>query len=135
FGIEAPVFNGELVGIKYKAFAIATELNYRPNDSWRLYGKFGKVPGQSNSSTTNGTRGTTDKWEMAYLHPSYRLGLIMFNYNFGNFSGNNNPNNTAAGSVKSIYDNPITNANYIMLGGAYTTDKWRFSGAFITAKA
>jgi hypothetical protein len=57
----------------------------------------------------------------------------MFNYNFGNFAGNNNSNN--AGTVKSIYDEPITNANYIMLSTALTADKWRFTGAFITAKA
>ncbi len=130
FGIEAPIFNGDLIGIPYKAFAIATELKFRASDSWQMSAKAGKVPGQPNSPSAS-----TDKWSMVYLHPSYRLGLLMFNYNFANFSGNNNPNNATATETRSIYDNPITNANYVMLGTAFTADKWRFSASFITAKA
>jgi hypothetical protein len=130
FGVEAPIVNGELVGYTYKAFAIATELKFTPNESWSFSAKAGKAPGQPNSAST-----LPEKWQMMYFHPNYRLGLLMFNYNFSNFSGNNNAGNTAAGSVKSIYDNPISNANYLMLGSAFTTDKWRFSGSFITAKA
>ena len=76
---------------------------------------------------------------MVYLHPNYKLGLLMFNYNFSNFAGTNNPNNpatnTTANGVKSIYDEPITNANYLMLGTTLTADKWRFSGTFVTANA
>jgi len=128
FGIEAPIFNGQLQGLSYKAFALATEMKYRANDSWTFSIKAGKAPGQPNSPTA-----TPEKWSMVSFHPNYRLGLLMFNYNFRNFSGNNNPN--SAGTVKSIYDNPITNAKYLMLGGAYSTDKWRFSGSFITASA
>lgn len=128
FGIEAPIFNGELVGIPYKAFALATELKFRPSDAWDFSIKAGKVPGQPNNPNS-----TTDKWSMVYFHPSYKLGLLMFNYNFGNFAGNNNPNN--GNNVKSIYDNPITNANYMMFGTSFSTDKWRFSGSFVTAKA
>lgn len=131
FGLEAPIFNGELVGYQYKAFALATELKFRASDSWSFSAKAGKAPGQPNSAGT----GPNDKWSMVYFHPNYRLGLLMFNYNFANFAGNNNSNNSAAGSVKSIYDNPITNANYLMLGTGLTADKWVFSAAFITAKA
>lgn len=130
FGIEAPVVNGDLVGSKYKTFALATELKYRANDTWSFNMKAGKAPGQNNSLTP-----TTDKWEVFYFHPSYHLGLIMFNYQFGNFSGNNNPNNSNVTTVKSIYDNPIVNANYLLLAGALTADKWRFTGAFVTAGA
>lgn len=131
FGVEAPIFNGQLQEQAYKAFAIATEMKYRANDSWSFTAKLGKAPGQPNSPTT-----TPEKWSMVSFHPNYRLGLLMFNYNFRNFSGNNNPNTAAgAGALKSIYDNPITNAKYLMLGGAFTTDKWRFSGSFITASA
>jgi hypothetical protein len=132
FGLEAPIFSGDLIGVQYKAFALATELKFRASDAWNFSLKAGKVPGQGNAATGGGI----DKWSMIYLHPSYRLGLLMFNYNFANFGGPNNPNTTTtSGQVRSIYDNPITNANYLMLGGAYSTDKWRFSGAFITAKA
>ncbi|MBC7387480.1 MAG: hypothetical protein H7301_15120 [Cryobacterium sp.] len=130
FGIEAPIFKGELIGRQYKAFAIATEVKYRASDAWNFFLKAGKVPGQGNSANN-----TTDKWSMVYLHPNYKLGLLMFNYNFGNFGGNNNVNNTTTGSVKSIYDDPITNARYAALGASLTADKWRFTGAFVAATA
>jgi len=136
FGVEAPIYNGSLIGYTYKAFALALEAKYRANDTWSFQAKAGKVPGQRNSG---GTATTPEKWTMVYFHPNYRLGLLMFNYNFGNFAGNNNPNNSAtnttANGVKSIYDEPITNANYLMLGTTLTADKWRFSGTFVTAKA
>jgi hypothetical protein len=136
FGVEAPIFSGDLIGVEYKGFALATELKYRASDAWNFALKAGKVPGQGNAAVGGGI----DKWSMIYLHPSYRLGLLMFNYNFSNFGGPNNPNmattaGVPAGQVRSIYDNPITNANYVMIGGAYSTDKWRISSAFITAKA
>jgi hypothetical protein len=138
FGVEAPIFNGSLVGYSYKAFALALDAKYRASDAWSFLVKAGKVPGQRNSnSNVGGASGVTvpEKWTMVYLHPNYKLGLLMFNYNFANFAGNNNPNNTATGDVKSIYDAPITNANYLMLGTTLTADKWRVSGSFITAKA
>ncbi len=131
FGVEAPIFNGDLIGYQYKAFALALELKYRASDAWEFNAKAGKAPGQPNSTT-----GLPEKWQMVEFHPNYRLGLLMFNYNFGNFSGPNNANNAAgAGSVKSIYDEPITNANYLTFGTAFTADKWKFSGTFVTAKA
>ncbi|MBS1963967.1 MAG: hypothetical protein JST04_17275 [Bdellovibrionales bacterium] len=135
FAIEAPIFNGELVGYKYQAFALAAELQYRASDSWSFLAKGGKVPGQPNSPGA-GTA-NPDKWRMVSLHPNYKLGLLMFNYNFSNFAGNNNANNSAggAGDVKSIYDEPITNANYLLLGTALTADKWQFTFNFVTAKA
>ncbi len=138
FGIEAPIYNGQLIGQTYKAFALALELKYRANDSWNFFGKFGKVPGQANSPST-----TPEKWTLVMLHPNYRLGLLMFNYNFANFAGNNNPNvpgtvtgaNVVPANVKSIYDNSITNARYAMVGATLSADKWRFTGSFITATA
>ncbi len=128
FGMEAPIYNGQLSGLVYKTFALAVELKYRANDTWSFFSKFGKVPGQPNSASA-----AVEKWSMVMLHPNYRLGLMMFNYNFANFSGNTDPN--VAGSVNSIYDNPITNARYAMLGAALTADKWRFTTSFITATA
>lgn len=131
FGIEAPIYSGQLIGLTYKAFALATEIKYRASDSWNFFVKAGKVPGQPNSPTV-----AVEKWSLVMLHPNYRLGLLMFNYNFANFAGNNNPNTaTGAGSLKSIYDNPITNARYAMVGASLTADKWRFTGSFITATA
>jgi hypothetical protein len=132
FSIEAPIFNGDVIGYRYKAFALATELKYRASDAWSFDAKAGKVPGQRNSTAT-----TPEKWTMVYLHPNYRLGLLLFNYNFGNFSGNNIPSHSAgaAGDVKSIYDEPITNANYLLLSTSLTSDKWRFTGTFVTARA
>ncbi len=130
FGVEAPIISGDLVGFAYKSFALALELKFKANDSWNFLAKAGKVPGQPNSAGT-----TPEKWKMVYFHPNYRLGLLLFNYNFGNFAG---PNVTAAGTpatIQSIYDDPITNANYAFLGGSFTADKWKFSGAFVTATA
>ncbi len=134
-GVEAPVFTGRLQGTPYSSFAVATELSFQASDSWSLFGKFGQVPGQKNDTAT-----TPTKWSFAYLNPNYKLGMIMFNYQFRNFGGPNHPNSTATvtsseGSVRSIYDNPITNARYAMLGAALTADKWVFSTGFITATA
>lgn len=130
FGVEAPIYNGDLIGYSYKAFALALELKYRASDAWALSAKAGKAPGQPNSPS-----GAVEKWQMVEFHPNYRLGLLMFNYNFANFAGNNNAGSSATGSVKSIYDQPITNANYLMLSAALTADKWRFTGTFVTARA
>ena len=132
-GFEAPIFSGNIVGIPYKAFALAGEVEYQASEAWSFNVKGGKVPGQPNSGNA-----TTTKWNMVYFHPNYRLGLIMFNYQLRRFAGPNNVNpqgTTAPSTVESIYDNPITNANYINVGGAYTTDKWRFGLNFITASA
>jgi hypothetical protein len=135
FNLEAPIFNGEISGRQYKSYALALELKYRSSDAWSFQAKAGKVPGQPNSPGTGVA--DTQKWQMVSLHPNYHLGMLLFNYNFGNFSGNNNPTHSAgaAGDVKSIYDAPITNANYLMLGTTLTADKWQFSGTFVTAKA
>jgi hypothetical protein len=137
FGVEAPIYNGDLIGYQYKAFALALEAKYRASDSWSFQAKAGKVPGQPNSpnANANGVGQPQEKWSMVYFHPNYRLGLLMFNYNFANFAGNNNQNNTTTGSTRSIYDNPITNANYLMLGTTLSADKWQFTGTFVTARA
>lgn len=124
---EAPIYNGNLVGRPYKSYGLAGEIGFRATDSWEFGLKAGKVPGQGSSLT-----GAVDKWNAVYFHPNYKLGLIMFNYQFRNFARNNDPN---AGSSQSIYDNPITNANYLSLGGALKADKWKFSLGLITAVA
>lgn len=135
-GVEAPIATGRLQGTPYSSFAIATELGYRPNDTWNILMKAGQAPGQQNS-TTNANLTTPTKWTFAYLHPNYKLGMLMFNYQFRNFGGPNNPNSSlsGAGSVRSIYDNPITNARYLMLGTELNADKWVFSTGLVHAVA
>lgn len=131
FGFEAPIYSGSLVGIPYKSFALATEVEYKASESWGFTLNAGKAPGQPNS-----TNATTTKWNMVYFHPNYKLGLIMFNYQLRRFAGPNNINPQGApATTESIYDNPITNANYVNVGGAYSTDKWRFGMNFMIATA
>ncbi len=130
FAVEAPIFNGRIIGIPYKTYALAGEAKYSFNDAWSVMLRAGKVPGQPNAPG-----GNTQKWTMAYLHPNYRLGMLMFGMQPRNFAGNNNPNNPAGGEVRSVYDNPITNANYASLGGAFRTDKWTFGLTLMTASA
>lgn len=129
FGIEAPVFNGDLVGVPYKAFALAGELNYAPKESWRLSLRGGRVPGQPNDSAAVDGGPGPQKWKAVYLHPNYHIATIMFNRQLANFSG-------ATGSPgASIFDNPITNANYLALSAQYKADKWKFYGSWAMASA
>jgi hypothetical protein len=129
FKTEAPLFSGSVLGTPYKAYALAVETQYHFNDAWSLLVKGGRVPGQQASPTA-----TTPKWNMVYLNPNYRLGMFMFNYQLRNFAGPNSDNSGAA-STKSIYDNPITNSNYLQVGGSFKTDKWTFHLDWFTAQA
>jgi hypothetical protein len=133
FQVEAPIFSGDLLGTPYKAYALATEIGFRANDTWHFNLRGGKVPGQSNITGT-----TPTKYGMVYFHPNYKLGVIMFNYQLRNFARNNNSIANATSTTNgaaSIYDNPITNANYLAFGTALNADKWKFSLGFLTATA
>ena len=133
FKAEAPLFSGKVqgssAGREYKAYAIAVETLYHFTDSWSLNAKAGRVPGQPNSDTAD-----TSKWRMVYLHPNYRLGMFLFNYQLRNFAGPNNPD-SGSDQTRSIYDNPVTNASYLNVGTAYKTDKWTFHLDWFAAKA
>jgi hypothetical protein len=131
FGAEIPVVSGSVGSTQYKTFAVALEANAKFNQTWDANLKAGHVPGQPDLPTS-----TVDSYKAFYFHPDYKVGLIMFNYQLANFAGPNNTNGgNAASSQMSPYDNPITNAQYIAVGGGAKVDKWRFHTNWVWAKA
>lgn len=141
-GIEAPIFTGEIgdvngVGSRntYKATALAVEtaLKY---DTWRHTLKFGTAPGQS--AATTGARGRT--FSAVQFHRSYKLGMILFNYNLGNFGANNPDAVPGAASAtnpnsSSPYDAMITNARYVMLSTQKSWEQWGLNFGVVWAQA
>ena len=132
FSGEIPIVAGDLEGVGYNAFAIATEIDWHINDTWEITSKQGHAPGQPSS-----TFDRPDKYRAFFFNPNYKLGLIMFNYQLANIAGPNSLNspNANASSLQSPYDNPIVNANYLALGGQLHAEKWHFHSEFITASA
>jgi hypothetical protein len=129
---EVPIVSGELSGAKYNATAVALEAGFRPSDAWDFNLRAGRAPGQPNSATT-----TPDKFEAFYFNPAYKPALILFNYQLANFVGPhtlNDPTATRA-DLRSPYDNPITNAQYLSLSGGYKLDRWRFGAKYTFANA
>jgi hypothetical protein len=138
-GVEVPITNGQLGtsngggGLSYSTFAVAAEVDFKLNDTWEFLLKGGHAPGQPNWT---GTLGNGMTFSPFYFNPAYRLGLIMFNYALWNFAGPNTANNpNVANSQTSPYDNPIVNANYILLNPMFHTDKWTFESKLIYAQA
>ncbi len=138
FGTEIPLVNGQVGGLDYKTYAIATEADWKISNSWNAFIRAGHAPGQPSGPQV------MDKYRAFYFHPNYQLGMVMFHYqlaNLGGYGGTqgaaNTQNNPAVPSsgLLSPYDNPIVNANYLGFGGSYKTDKWDFHAGFIFAKA
>lgn len=132
---EAPITTGKVMGIDYSTFALATEVNWKSSDTWETSLKAGHAPGQSSSDVQS-----FDKFRAFYFHPNYRLGLILFNYQLAHFAGTPGPNtdnNSSAPSsqLRSPFDNPVVNANYLMLTETVTSDKWKFHLSWIYAHA
>ncbi len=147
-GAELPIYSGEIGDVNgmgsrnlYKATALAFEaaLKY---DTWRHSLKFGSTPGQS--PTTTGSRGNT--FSALQFHRAYKLGLILFNYNFGNFGPANpdsipispgTPTNAAsiAPATVSPYDTGIINAKYVMLATEKHWEQWGLNLGLVWAQA
>jgi hypothetical protein len=136
FAAEVPITTGTLgtsagPGMDYSTFAAAAEVGLKLNDTWEFLLKGGHAPGQPNWTGA----APTDYKEFTF-NPAYRLGLIMFNYQLANFRGPNTTNNPDSGSLlKSPYDAPIVNANYLLFNPIFHTDKWTFGAKFIYAQA
>lgn len=142
-GAELPIYNGEIGDVnsvsarnQYKTTALAVEaaLKY---DTWKHGIKLGTAPGQS--SATTGARGGT--FSAFQFHRSYKLGMLLFNYNFRNF-GVANPDSVpnAAGSYTltravSPYDAAITNAKYVMLYSEKHWEQWGMNFGLVWAQA
>lgn len=133
---EVPITNGTLgtasgAGMDYSTFAAAGEVTWKPTDTWEFILKGGRAPGQP-----NWTGAAPTEYKAFYFNPAYRLGLIMFNYQLANFAGPNTANNPSAATLlKSPYDAPIVNANYLMFNPLLHTDKWTFGAKFVYAQA
>ena len=132
FGAEVPITTGTISGTKYNTYAVALEGNYKPNDTFEMGVKAGHAPGQGGDSTF-----TPDKYRAFYFNPNYKLGLIMFNYNLFNLSGQQTLTNPGAQAdqLASPFDNPIVNANDLAFSGGYTANKWNFHSTWIFASA
>lgn len=139
-GAELPIFTGEIGDINgvgdrntYKATALAVEASLK-YDTWRHTLKFGTAPGQSPATT--GSRGKS--FSAMQFHRSYKLGMILFNYNLGNL-GVTNPDAvapaTAATSTVSPYDASVTNAKYVMLSTAKHWEQWGLNFGLVWAQA
>lgn len=128
-GAEAPIVSGQMGSGKYTSFAVATEADWRASDTWQFTGKLGHVAGQPTNSTGD--------FKAFYFHPGYRLGLIMFNYQLANFAGPVTQNNTGTSeaSLRSPYDNPITNAQYLAAATTLHANKWDLMLGTVFAKA
>ena len=132
FGVEVPIANGQIGGADYKSLGIATEVDWSISDFWKMNLKGGYASGQENISST-----APDSYRAFYFHPDYRVGLIMFNYQFNNFSGPNLANDASLteANLGSPYDNPIVNATYLSVASNYQTGKWNLRGALVFANA
>lgn len=130
---EVPIVSGRINEVNYSTFAVAGEANWRISDTWEVSGKIGHAPGQA--SVPAGS--VPNQINIFYFNPAYRLGMIMFNYNFKAFSQVNtlNSQNATQGGLASLFDSPVVNANYLALNGTLHADRWSFHGSWLYANA
>jgi len=116
-GAEAPIMSGTLGAAQYGSYALAVESKYTLNEAWQFSARAGKVPGQP--------AGSSDNYKAVFLNPNYRLGMILFGYQLQNLGS----------ASREAFYSPITNANYLHLGGQYATGKWQLRGSWLLASA
>jgi hypothetical protein len=116
--VEAPIIKGEVAGAEYTGFAIAGEGRYEMSDAWQFSLKAGRVPGQAPNEA--------DSYTAIFFNPNYRLGTILFGYGLQNLGSTT--------SSEAFYS-PVTNANYVQVGGQYSSGKWQFRGSWLMAGA
>jgi hypothetical protein len=131
-GVELPLVSGNVSGVNYSTWALAAEADYKLSDTWDFQLRAGHAPGQPSDVSS-----TPSSFKAYYFHPNYQVGMIMFNYQFANFSGPNNQNNPAVTGTNMVspYDNPVTDANYLNGLILLHADKWTFDGSFTFARA
>jgi len=120
---EIPLVTG-VVGVhNYNSVAGALKADAQMNDHWKAKFNGGLANGQENVVGA----GSASKLTVFSFHPDYRPGLMMFNYNFRNFSN---------GSTSPFY-NPVTNAQFVSLGFDYNYAKWThgFQGLYALASS
>lgn len=119
---EAPIMNGDYGDIygdgdsKISANAYILEAKYEFNPKWDMGINAGQV---------SGDKGSSSKFEGAYLHPNYQIANLMFRYHYPSFNEGD----------RNIFDSSIANTRYVKLFGNYKTDKWTWKAAFVFANA
>jgi hypothetical protein len=81
---------------------------------------------------------TIDNYKAFYFNPNYHIAMIMFNYQLANFAGPQTQNNPTLNpsNLKSPYDNPIVDAQYVSLATQIKPwEKWTFRPTFAYAVA
>ncbi len=101
---------------KLSASAYIVDATYDLNPKWDMGIKAGQI---------SGDKGSSNKFEAAYLHPNYQIAELMFRYYYPGF--------TEGG--RSIFDSSITNTRFFKFLGNYKTDKWTWKSALIMASA
>jgi hypothetical protein len=119
---EAPITSGRISGVTASTYALALEGRYAASEAWNFSTRLGHIPGQSADAS---------KIRGFFAHPNYKLGLILFNYQLAGLSGIN----LGSGALTSVFNAPLTNANYLHLAGDYTSGKWQFRGSWTYAQA
>jgi hypothetical protein len=133
FAGEVPIVSGDVAGISRSTVAIATELSYQASDRFSLLLKAGRAPGEGGYATGSAPA----SMNAFFFNPSYRLGLILFNYALHRFAGLSSLNNPGASpaALASPFDNPVVNASYAALSGAIRWDKWTLRPGVVLASA
>lgn len=121
---EAPIITGDYGNVlgtgaksKVAANAYILDAKYDINPKWEVGLKAGQV---------SGDKAGTNKFEAAYLHPNFQIAELMFRYYYPGFGNSDS---------RSIFNSPITNAQFARFHGTYKTDKWNWKAAFIFANA
>jgi len=119
---EVPIVTGLVANNPYSAVAGAVKVDTALDDHWKLRVNAGLAPGQG----TIPAAGTPASSYTAFnFHPDYRPGLLMFNYNYRNFSDKS----------LSPYNDPVSNAEFISLGFDYNAAKWTHGMKWLYAVA
>ncbi len=99
---------------EYSATGFAGEVSFNLEE-WKHTVRLGMAPGSA-----------SDNYTALYFHPNYKLGQILFRYNFGGFGDS---------SSYGPYDTSIVNAQYIMVATENKGDQWSWNGGIIWAQA
>lgn len=121
-GIEVPMLSGE-VGSYYTGDdadfdtnAYIFELGYKLNSRWTL---------NLNAGYVKGDDGSTDSFEGMYLHPNYKLGKILYNYNLRGFNN----------SAYNVHNAAISNSTYTQFLAVYSSNEWTWKLSALWAQA
>jgi len=118
---EIPIVTGFVGNKNYNTVAGALKADAQMDDHWKIKFDGGLAGGQE----TLPAGAASGKLTAFYFHPDYRPGLLMFNYNFRNFSDKS----------ASPYNNPVTNATFFSLGFDYASNKWTHGFQWLYAVA